>query len=89
MTDLPRVAQAIFSSQHAHGGSQLSLTPVPGDLTPFPVSMGTRHIHGAHIYMQAKETHLKKIFRKGRETVREQEEPGNAVQKALCSTSLC
>lgn len=33
-----------------HGGSQPSLTTVPGELTPFLSSVGTRHIRGAHTY---------------------------------------
>ena len=32
-----------FSSQHPHGGSQLSITPVPGICHPLVASMGTRH----------------------------------------------
>lgn len=39
-----------LNSQHPGGGSQLSVTPVPGDPT---VSSGlTRHTHGKHTYIQ-------------------------------------
>lgn len=31
-----------FHSQHPHGISQPSVTPIPGDLTPFLTSTGTR-----------------------------------------------
>lgn len=34
-----------FNSQHQHGGPQLSLIPVSGDLIPFPRFCG--HTHGA------------------------------------------
>lgn len=37
-----------FASQHSHGGSQSSLTPVSGDPMPFS---GTRHTHGPQTYM--------------------------------------
>lgn len=34
-----------FDSQHLHGDSQLCVTPVPRNLTPLPLSAGTRHAH--------------------------------------------
>lgn len=36
--------------QHAHGGSQLSVTPVVGDLR----LQGTKHLYDTHTYMKAK-----------------------------------
>jgi hypothetical protein len=41
------------SSQHPHGGSGASVTAVPGMLTSFMTSVGTRSAGGAHTYMQA------------------------------------
>jgi hypothetical protein len=42
-----------FSSQHPHGGSQLFITPVQGDLMPFK---DTRHMHTSR-----QNTHTHKI----------------------------
>jgi hypothetical protein len=39
---------ALPESQHPHGGSQLSVTPVPAPILPF---LGTRNAHVAQIYM--------------------------------------
>jgi hypothetical protein len=33
-----------FNSQHPHGGSQSSITPVLGDLILSPIPKGTRHM---------------------------------------------
>jgi hypothetical protein len=48
-----------FNSQHPHGGSQLSVTPVPGDLCPLLVSTGTRYASGGETYLEAKYSHTK------------------------------
>ena len=37
-------------SQHPHGGSQLSLTPIPGDLASSSEPSDTRHISGIDIH---------------------------------------
>lgn len=53
-----------FGSQHPHGSSQLSITPVPWD--PMPSSEGTRYTHGTQTYIQViTHTHkIKKNFKK-------------------------
>jgi hypothetical protein len=43
-----------FNSQQLDGGSQPSVTPVSGDLTPLQASIGTRFVHGAKTCIQAK-----------------------------------
>lgn len=43
-----------FNSQYPHGGSQLSITLVPGDLILHLAFETTRHEHSAHICTQAK-----------------------------------
>ena len=49
-----------FSPQHLDGGSEPSVTLVPGELMPFLGSAGNRHSSGAHIFMQAS-IHMHKI----------------------------
>ena len=43
-----------YTHTHTHGGSQLSATPVPENLTPSFGLSGTRHAHDTHTYMKAK-----------------------------------
>lgn len=45
-------------SQHLHGFSQLSVTPVKGDLMP----PWAPHTQGAHKYMQSKHSYIHKIY---------------------------
>ena len=40
------------SAHNTHISSQLPVTPVPGDPILSSVSVGTRHAHGTHTYMQ-------------------------------------
>lgn len=40
-----------FDSQHPHGGSELPVTPVPGELTP---SLGSTGVCVVHVCSQAK-----------------------------------
>jgi hypothetical protein len=42
-----------FDSEHPYGGSELSVTPVPGDLRPSLTTLDTTHIHDAQTNMQA------------------------------------
>lgn len=47
-----------FGPQHPNGSLQPSVTPVPGNPTHSLASEGTRHTHGTHIDMQAKQWHI-------------------------------
>lgn len=40
-----------FPLKHPHGGSQMSSTPVLGDLAPSSGLLGYSYIHGAQTYM--------------------------------------
>lgn len=44
-----------FDSQPPHDGSQLSVSPAPGDLSPSLVSVGTERACGIQRYMKAKQ----------------------------------
>ena len=46
-----------FDSQHPHGSSQQSVTPVPRDLIPSSGLTDTRYAHGTQTYMQEKHPH--------------------------------
>lgn len=39
-----------YSFQHPHTGSQQSVMPVTGDMTPSSGFKGTTHEHGTHTY---------------------------------------
>jgi hypothetical protein len=41
-------------SPYSHGGSQPSITAVPGDPVPLSGFLGTRPAHGVHTYMLIK-----------------------------------
>lgn len=41
-----------FTFQHPYGVSQIPLTTVPGNLTPYSPSMGIRYTHGGDAYIQ-------------------------------------
>lgn len=49
-----------FSSQHLHGGSQLSVTPVLGTLMPSAGLCGLLHKEGANELMQVRHIHMNK-----------------------------
>lgn len=44
-----------FSSEHPHGGLEPFVTPVPRDHMALLTSEGTRDVHGALTYIQAKQ----------------------------------
>ena len=48
-----------FSFCHPHGGSQSSITLVPGNVMSSLAFLGTRHTHSTHTYMQAKHSENK------------------------------
>ena len=49
-----------FNSQHSHGSSQLSLTPVPGDPVPTFGLLGQQaHVILRHTFKQNTHTHKK------------------------------
>lgn len=48
-----------LNSQHSHGGSQPSVTPVSGDMTLLRAFKGIGHVHDTQTYMQAKHSHTK------------------------------
>jgi hypothetical protein len=54
-----------LDSQQPHGGSQPSVTPVPGDPVPSTYAL---HKHDAHTSMQSKHTHT--IFKNLRNTLK-------------------
>lgn len=49
-----------FHSQHPSDGLQTSMTPVPGDLMPFLISVGMRHILG--VYTCRQNSYMHKII---------------------------
>lgn len=50
-----------FGAQHPHVGLPPPATTVPGDppMGASETSMGARHAHSAHTYIQAKHNHIK------------------------------
>lgn len=44
------LAEVLGCPQHSDDGSQPSITPSPGDMTPASEFSGTRQAHGAHTY---------------------------------------
>ena len=56
---LDALSEDQFESQHSHGGSQLSIILVPGDLMPsLQASTGTRHTSDAQSEMKTKHSHI-------------------------------
>ena len=50
-----------LDSQHPHGSSQLSVTPVSGDLMPSSVLLGDQALHMVHRHTCKQKAHIHKL----------------------------
>lgn len=84
-----------FNSQNSHGSSQLSKTPVSGDLTLFLTSEATRHTHTDKTFIHlSKKTNraqmiavfIKELYEDS--YTREEKQPGEDQGRSLCNAVI-